>query len=95
MVKFLKEVYTFRHVFHGILINVNKPLHFSVQIYTILASSVGLLQSRTFNLCHTALIPVFLSSNVVLKWFFGGIVQVGGHSARGSEERKTIARGLN
>ena len=28
------------------------------------------------NLGHTAPIYVFLSSNVVLKWFFGGIVQV-------------------
>ena len=36
------------------------------------------LQSLTLNLGHTALIPVFLSSNVVLKWFFGGIVQVRG-----------------
>ena len=37
------------------------------------------LQSGTLNLGHTALIPVFLSSNVVLSWFFGGIVQVRGH----------------
>ena len=36
------------------------------------------LQSLTLNLGHTALIHVFLSSNVVLKWFFGGIVQVRG-----------------
>ena len=30
------------------------------------------------NLGNIALIHVFLSSNVVLKWFFGGIVQVRG-----------------
>ena len=41
------------------------PFTFQCQIYTILASSVGLLQSRTLNLGHTALIPVFVSSNVV------------------------------
>ena len=39
---------------------------------------VGSLQSLTLNLGHTALINVFLSSNVVLKCFFGGIVQVWG-----------------
>ena len=32
----------------------------------------------TLNLGHIALIPVFVSSNVVLKWFFGGLVQVRG-----------------
>ena len=36
------------------------------------------LQSLTLNLGHIALIPVFISSNVVLKWFFGGVVQVRG-----------------
>ena len=36
------------------------------------------LQSMTLNLGHIALIPVFGSSNVVLKWFFGGLVQVRG-----------------
>ena len=36
------------------------------------------LQSMTLNLGHIALIPVFISSNVVLKWFFGGLVQVRG-----------------
>ena len=36
------------------------------------------LQSMTLNLGHIALIPVFVSSNVVLKWFFGGLVQVRG-----------------
>ena len=30
------------------------------------------LQSMTLNLGHIALIPVFVSSSVVLKWFFGG-----------------------
>ena len=30
------------------------------------------LQSMTLNLAHIALIPVFVSSSVVLKWFFGG-----------------------
>ena len=36
------------------------------------------LQSMTLNLGHIALIPVFVSSNVVLKWFFDGLVQVRG-----------------
>ena len=36
------------------------------------------LQSMTLNLGHIALIPVVVSSNVVLKWFFGGLVQVRG-----------------
>ena len=46
------------------------------------------LQSMTLNLGHIALIPVFVSSNVVLKWFFGGLCPssrptLGGKGKRG------------
>ena len=51
------------------------------------------IQSVTLNLGHTALIPVFLSSNVVLWWFFGGIVQVRGR--QWGERKKEVAHNMS
>ena len=44
------------------------------------------LQSMTLNLVHIALIPDFVSSNVVLKWLFDGLVQVRGQHWKEKEK---------
>ena len=44
------------------------------------------LQSMILNLGHIALIPVFVSSNVVLKGFFDGLVQVRGQRWKEKEK---------
>ena len=47
----------------------------------------------TLNFDHTALTPVFVSPNVVLKWCFGGLVQVRGQlwGERGKEVEYNIS----